>query len=226
MPTATQVAKWIIQYRQESGVPVDPVTLQKLLYYAQAFCLARHGEPLFRERFKAWVHGPVIPQIWHSFNANERGVLLLQDGEPQSQIDSEFEQCVRDSVVFFSRISPFILSDATHNEDPWRNARGDKTSNEHSDEAISEEAIRIYYSGLISDGEDALSKHEALSLVPEPRIGVFYQAGICVRKMKAHPLYRMQLAEALLTPVPPDPELPKDIYAPINRREFVAMDEL
>ena len=54
MLTATQIADWIVRFRAEAAAPVDPMSLQKLLFYAQAFHLARHGEPLFLEKFKAW----------------------------------------------------------------------------------------------------------------------------------------------------------------------------
>ncbi len=48
MHTATQIADWIVRFRAEAAAPVDPMSLQKLLFYAKAFHLARHGEPLFQ----------------------------------------------------------------------------------------------------------------------------------------------------------------------------------
>lgn len=41
--------------------------LQKLCYYAYAWNLALKGEKLFKERFQAWVHGPVSPQLYKKY---------------------------------------------------------------------------------------------------------------------------------------------------------------
>ncbi|HHU17812.1 MAG TPA: DUF4065 domain-containing protein [Clostridiales bacterium] len=38
--------------------------LQKICYYAQAWHLALEGGPLFHERFEAWIHGPVCPELY------------------------------------------------------------------------------------------------------------------------------------------------------------------
>ena len=220
---ASDVAKLIVQYRADTGAPVDRLSLQKLIFYAQAFCLARNGEPLFQDRFKAWRLGPVIPGIWHDFPANGGGNLIIPDeNEPIPRLNEESEACILDAVQFFSRMSPFILSEATHKEDPWLEARGDLDWRDNSDTLISVDSIRTYYAELISDGEEAFSRHEALDIIPEPRIGYYYQGGICFRKMTNHPLYRMDWAEALHTPVPDDEEeFPRTLFQPITRREFV-----
>ena len=38
--------------------------LEKMCYYAQAWYLANHGRPLMPNRFEAWVHGPVSPDLY------------------------------------------------------------------------------------------------------------------------------------------------------------------
>jgi len=228
MPTVNQVADWIIKFRADTGAPVDPMSLQKLLFYAQAFCFAQHGEPLFDADFEAWRHGPVVRQIWgaHAYVENDAGVIVPHKDVWPPQIDGESEACLKDAVQFFSRLNAVRLSHATHNEDPWLSARGKREWYENSSEPIPRNHIRTYYAELIADGEDALSRHEALDVVPEPRIGIYYQAGICVRRMTRHPLYRMDWAEALLSPVAPDPDMPQQLFAPILRREFVAASDL
>src|SRR5215475_8436304 len=123
MLTATQIADWIVCFREEAAAPVDPMSLQKLLFYAQAFRLARHGEPLFLEKFKAWVKGPVVPQVWHRYNTDNSTLLTLPADNGVPQLSEELETSLRDTVSFFSRMTAFALSDATHKEDPWINAR-------------------------------------------------------------------------------------------------------
>ena len=41
--------------------------LQKLCYYAQAWCYALKGYRLEDTDFQAWVHGPVSPALWERF---------------------------------------------------------------------------------------------------------------------------------------------------------------
>ena len=47
---------------------IDPLKLQKLLYYANGHYLAEHdGTPLINEYFEAWDYGPVIPTVYYEF---------------------------------------------------------------------------------------------------------------------------------------------------------------
>jgi hypothetical protein len=49
MRTAIDVADWIVCYRTNADSPVDAALLQKLLFFAQAFRLARSCEKLVEE---------------------------------------------------------------------------------------------------------------------------------------------------------------------------------
>jgi uncharacterized phage-associated protein len=66
MTTADAVADYLIALAHERGESVNNLKLQKLLYYAQAWHLALHDEPLFPEKFQAWMTGPVIPAMYPS----------------------------------------------------------------------------------------------------------------------------------------------------------------
>lgn len=61
---AKRVADYIIAFAHEHGDPVSNLKLQKLLYYAQAWHLALHDNPLFDERIEASVHGPAVPPVY------------------------------------------------------------------------------------------------------------------------------------------------------------------
>jgi uncharacterized phage-associated protein len=227
MATATHIAEWIVRYRDDNGAPIDPISLQKMMFYSQAFWLARYGEPLFEGRFEAWKHGPVLPRIWSAFPSDPLRHIRPKESKPQPQIDEEVEGELRNVVDFFSRHDRFTISKATHKEDPWREARGTLSPSESSNNPIPTDKIRSYYAGLLADGEDALSRHEVLDIVPEPRLGSYYQAGICVRQMIDHPFYRMDWAREFRKTVPDDEApLPKSAYAPLTKREFVPASEL
>ncbi len=63
-PTAA-IANFFVQRGQHDGHPVDPMKLQKLIYFAHGWHLAVHGEPLMNERVEAWSYGPVAPSVYH-----------------------------------------------------------------------------------------------------------------------------------------------------------------
>ena len=46
---------------------LTPMKLQKLLFFAQSWYLARKGKPLLDDSFSRWPYGPVIPSLYHEF---------------------------------------------------------------------------------------------------------------------------------------------------------------
>ncbi len=61
------VANYFLQKGWEANRPVDPMKLQKLIYFAHGWHLAVTGEPLIDETVEAWPYGPVIPTVYHAF---------------------------------------------------------------------------------------------------------------------------------------------------------------
>ena len=56
------VARWFVNHADRaSGEAITQLKLQKLVYYADAWFLANFDEPLIKEDFEAWAHGPVVP---------------------------------------------------------------------------------------------------------------------------------------------------------------------
>lgn len=68
MATALEIADWLVRYRAEdAGAPIDAMSLQKHLFYAQGFHLAIAHEPLFADEMRAWRNGPVVPAVYHRY---------------------------------------------------------------------------------------------------------------------------------------------------------------
>ena len=64
--SARLVANEFIRRACESGQPLTPLQIMKLVYYAHAWMLALCDRPLVKEEFKAWAYGPVIPDLYHA----------------------------------------------------------------------------------------------------------------------------------------------------------------
>lgn len=68
MAKAQDVAEYFIALaRHSEDTSVTNLKIQKLVYYAQAWYLANYGNSLFEEDFQAWVHGPVIPELYQQY---------------------------------------------------------------------------------------------------------------------------------------------------------------
>lgn len=75
MANVQDVAKFFIdlaqkQEQQNSGDLVTNLRLQKLLYFAQGWHLARYGKPLFNAPIVAWDLGPVVKEVYSRYSVN------------------------------------------------------------------------------------------------------------------------------------------------------------
>ena len=61
------VANWFLERAKRDGVRLDPMKLQKLIYFAHGWYLALADRPLIDEHIQAWDYGPVVPSIYHEF---------------------------------------------------------------------------------------------------------------------------------------------------------------
>lgn len=91
---AIDVARYFLALAdEEAGDLVSNLKLQKLLYYAQGFHLAMTGRPLFDEPIQAWMHGPVVPAVYHAFKVYGSGPIPVAEAvdENPTATDAETE---------------------------------------------------------------------------------------------------------------------------------------
>lgn len=186
MTTAIQLADWLVAYRVGAGVPIDPMSLEKHLFYAQAFHLATKRRALFADDFQAWVKGPVIRDVWERYNGQSQIVEPVDDPPTLSR---DIEEFITEVAAFCGPMQPMELSLATHAEKPWVQARQGFESWEACSVVIPRDEIRKFYASIIDDGENALSAYGLLDSVPEPRFAWLYVAGVYSNRMTKHPFY-------------------------------------
>lgn len=120
--------------------------LQKLVYYSQAWSLVWDERPLFNEQIEAWANGPVVRALYEE----HRGVFRIDNlpiGDPDKLSASERET-VDQVLEFYGAKSSQWLSDLTHQEAPWKNARLGVPAGEPSTAVISHAAMAEYYGSL------------------------------------------------------------------------------
>ena len=127
---ARAVANWLLDLADQEGLSIQPLALQKLLYFAHGFCLIRLGHPLTRGHFEAWHFGPVHPAVYQAFKhegdrpitsrAVARDVISGQAMPLPKPEDAEVERELREVVRTLGRRSAGHLVDLTHAPDgPW-----------------------------------------------------------------------------------------------------------
>jgi uncharacterized phage-associated protein len=143
-----EVANYFIWWARETGSFVSNLKLQKLVYYSQAWHLAIHDTPLFEEDFQAWVHGPVIPELYQKYKSF-RWQPITVDVIPQLPPTTiEFLEGVRDE--YFS-CDGYELEQMTHAEDPWHLARGSIAADVVSTAQIDKTWMKEYYGARVEE---------------------------------------------------------------------------
>lgn len=121
--------------------------LQKLVYYSQCWSLVWDERPLFDERIEAWANGPVCPALYE----RHRGLFLVDDGtitgHPDA-LDADARDTIDAVLKFYGDRSAQWLSDLTHSEAPWTDARDGLTPGERSNRVITQAAMAEYYGSL------------------------------------------------------------------------------
>ncbi|WP_338664314.1 type II toxin-antitoxin system antitoxin SocA domain-containing protein [Pararoseomonas sp. SCSIO 73927] len=142
MPSVIDVAAYILA---EKG-PMTAMKLQKLVYYSQAWSLVWDERPLFNERIEAWANGPVSPALYEH-HRGQFTVMQLTAGNP-GLLDDEARKTVQAVLSYYGDKSAQWLSDLTHLEAPWKDARGTLPDGALSSAEISQASMAEYYGSL------------------------------------------------------------------------------
>lgn len=143
MPTVLDVAAYILKKQS----PMTAMKLQKLVYYAQAWSTVWDSKPLFSSRIEAWANGPVCPELYNA----HRGEFVLVENQiagDARKLNADERATVDAVLETYGDKSPQWLSDLTHSEDPWKNAREGLASGERGNRQITLASMDEYYGSL------------------------------------------------------------------------------
>ena len=139
----------VIAYVFEKLEEVTPLMLQKLLYFIQGVYSALYGKPLFEEDCRAWVHGPVYPEVYELFrdfkyNPIDDARFALLEGTADA-LTGEEKGMIDLVVNTFGMYGGKVLERITHNEEPWKEARKGYGDSIPSNELLPKDRIMSYY---------------------------------------------------------------------------------
>jgi uncharacterized phage-associated protein len=136
MEKIINVAQYIFKkYRQVSGEMIDEMKLHKLLYFAQRESFAITNEPLFEGEFEGWRYGPVCKEIRNSITKD--GIL-----DYDQDISDESKYIVNNIIFEYGALASWKLSELSHKEQSWKNARIGLSPEENGNKKLSLEDIR------------------------------------------------------------------------------------
>ena len=128
---------------------LSAMKLQKLVYYSQAWSLVWDDRLMFSERIEAWANGPVAPDLYNL----HRGEFQLSEWPwgHSGQVDEIARDTVDLVLGYYGPMNAQQLSDLTHAEAPWREARKGLKAGERGTRVITPAAMMEYYSSLTDE---------------------------------------------------------------------------
>lgn len=144
---AENVARYLIflasqEHQEKEREGITNLKLQKMLYFAQAYYLAKIGKPLFAEKLEAWSYGAVVPDVYRKFKSHKNRPIVFE--EDKSTLKEEDKEVLKKVWDAFGGYSASRLVGIVHAHKPWKEA------NNSDDKVISNKAIKDYYSPLLN----------------------------------------------------------------------------
>lgn len=137
MTRALDVAQYIFtEYKMISGKIIDEMKLHKLLYLSQRESLAITNKPMFNDVFEGWKYGPVCREVRNCYT--EDGIFEKN----LCDISNEEKYIVKNIILQYGAYESWKLSELSHQEISWKNARKNIPNGENSNEILSLEDIR------------------------------------------------------------------------------------
>lgn len=147
MANVFDVAKYILEKKN----PMTTMKLQKLVYYSQAWSVVWDEKPMFAETIEAWASGPVVRALYDE----HKGIFQIPDLEKGNadNLGIEEKETIDAVVQAYGDKPAQWLSDLTHMEKPWNEAREGCDLGDNCENEITPASLAEYYSSLSPDCE-------------------------------------------------------------------------
>ncbi|MFZ6731976.1 Panacea domain-containing protein [Undibacterium sp. Ji42W] len=151
------IANCFLELAAAEGQSIDPMKLQKLVYYAHGWYAGYRNAPLINENVEAWQYGPVIPTLYHEFKPFGAGpignkAIEYQNGtfrEVPAPADPTIRQFLHNIWKSYGQYTGIRLSEMTHADGgPW-DLTWEQTHGMHGSD-IPFELIRQHFAEAVS----------------------------------------------------------------------------
>lgn len=128
--------------------PITAMKLEKLVYFSHAWSLVWDETPLINNRIEAWSNGPVVPELF--FKHQGMYIVSAKDipGNPDN-IAPQHKETIDIVINDYGSKPSYVLSELSHQQEPWINARAGLEPYEKCNKVISDGSIADYFSQLM-----------------------------------------------------------------------------
>lgn len=105
----------------KGGEPMTNLRLQKMVYYAQAWHLQRHGVPLFDAPVEAWRLGPVVKPLYDAYKQfGDQPITQTHSGYDVINFQTDELETLLDVFHEYNQYTTYALTGRTHRSaEPW-----------------------------------------------------------------------------------------------------------
>lgn len=160
MEVTMTTAKDVVAYMERRLPDATELKLCKLAYYAQAWNLAWSGRVLFHDRIEAWKNGPVPADCWRERRYSVGPAPNELTAEARAVIDAVLEQ--------YGQLTAAQLWALSHDEAPWREARGGLPESANSNAEITVGSMRRFYTRLSMRSKNVPKKPALVPVTSTP----------------------------------------------------------
>lgn len=152
---ASVIAYAFVEKGIEEGQFVTQMKLQKMVYFAHGYHLARYGEPLINEKFEAWKFGPVVEDIYHIYKLYGSDPIMdtyFLPKPPRGVRAKPLSDSAIDAIEYTWKVTKTLsatqLSQWSHLDgSPWALVYDPA----HSSNTIPDDQIRDYFQHLLAE---------------------------------------------------------------------------
>lgn len=156
--SSESVANFFLQKSFDTGVPITPMKLIKLVYIAHGWHLGYFDTALINDGVEAWQYGPVIPDLYHKVKHYGRKAIVAPVDNNGVMGDEANPSPNVNSLALLERIWDVYgkhdgvqLSALTHQTGtPWDTTWKNGGSNHYAGCLISNDAIKAHYKSKIN----------------------------------------------------------------------------
>ena len=153
---AIAIANYFLDLATRDKRTLDPMKIQKLVYFAHGWYLATRKRPLLIEFVEAWPYGPVIPSLYHEFKRYGTRPIAAKaiafDGRGEVITPNVYDCDVQDLLNWvwevYGSFSAIQLSNLTHDPgSPWDKVYSQNEGRRGID--IPDEVIQEYFTSVL-----------------------------------------------------------------------------
>lgn len=161
MYSAKAIANYFLDLGDDENIDITPMQIQKLVYIAHGYHLAKADFPLISDRIEAWRYGPVIPVLYEEFShlgseaiyerAYEEVIATIRN--PISiDANTETESILNAVWGKYKMCDALELSTLTHRRNsPWHLTKKRGWNRIKNNPPIDDKTIKDYYRKQLED---------------------------------------------------------------------------